>query len=203
MMRKTRKQIAAELQAGRSGAHKLAAMAVAFPGVAVRVGYYTGTGRHTRAVDLSGCVCGLLDRYGILHEKGNDASRGGVLGAWVRVLNPRTRAYRDLKARIAAQAAARAAHDADMLRGRVEQVAAHLRGRPVPVVTWKGMPSCTETLYRTDLAEGYAGCGKGTAYVADGHVIAWHYGYRMPERWAAPGGAEAVRIMLSCTQIVF
>ena len=202
-MSKSRKQIAAELQKGRSGAHKLAAMSVASPGMQVRTGYYTGTSRHTKAVDLLPDVCRLLDGYGILYLKGNDAPRGGVAGGWVQVLDPRSRVYKELAAQKKARADADAAREASILRGRVVQVAAHLLGTPVPILFYKGKRSGTGSLLLTGLSQGYTGVGTGTAYVLGRNVVAWHYGHHMPDGWLPPAGAEAVRVSLGGTQIFF
>lgn len=56
----------------------------------------------------------------------------------------------------------------------------------------------------TDITEGmkeaYHGCGKGTAYIKDGKIIAFHYGYDKPVN--APK-AEFIYVDFSCYQILF
>ena len=51
------------------------------------------------------------------------------------------------------------------------------------------------------MIEAYGGCGKGTAYVIEGNVIAFHYGYEQPTN--APVNCEVIRVELSGTQICF
>lgn len=82
-----------------------------------RTGYYTGTGRHTRGVDLSFDVKWILDGMGISYESGNDAPRGGVTGNYVQITMPAfmnqikkiKKAKEQEKARIKAEEAARQA----------------------------------------------------------------------------------------------
>lgn len=50
-------------------------------------------------------------------------------------------------------------------------------------------------------ADAYKGCGKGTAYVRDGHVVAYHYGHEQPAN--APKDVSAFWVDLSCYQICF
>lgn len=54
----------------------------------VRTGYYQGSGRHTKAVDLTDAVTTILDLYDIAYETGNDAPRGGICGNYVKVTSP-------------------------------------------------------------------------------------------------------------------
>ena len=49
----------------------------------VRTGHYTGSGRHTKAVDQTGDVVIALKRLQISHAQGNDAPHGGVVGNYV------------------------------------------------------------------------------------------------------------------------
>ena len=49
----------------------------------VRTGHYTGSGRHTKAVDQTQEVVMSLKRLQISHAEGNDAPRGGVAGNYV------------------------------------------------------------------------------------------------------------------------
>lgn len=60
-------------------------------------------------------------------------------------------------------------------------------------------------LHITDLAgghlEAYAGCGLATAYIADGKIIAWHYGDEHPAN--APACDYVQLCEVSCSQILF
>lgn len=51
------------------------------------------------------------------------------------------------------------------------------------------------------MLDAYHGAGKGTAYVRDNAVIAWHYGYDRPNN--APSDCIPIAVELSCTQICF
>lgn len=51
-----------------------------------------------------------------------------------------------------------------------------------------------------EMGEAYHGCGKGTAYISDGKIIAFHYGYSHPDN--APE-AEAIQVEFSSYQILF
>jgi hypothetical protein len=79
------------------------------------------------------------------------------------------------------------------LLDRAAQVALCLTCPPVPIfdgiAKLKGEP----------MRDAYHGCGKGTAYIQDGFVVAFHYGYARPEN--APG--EGCKVMLSGNEIVF
>lgn len=54
----------------------------------VHTGYYQGSGRHSKAVDLTFTISAILEGKGIAHETGNDAPRGGVSGNYVKVTMP-------------------------------------------------------------------------------------------------------------------
>lgn len=51
-------------------------------------GYYQGSGRWSKAVDLTEAIHLTLENFGIAHEVGNDAPRGGVSGNYVKVTMP-------------------------------------------------------------------------------------------------------------------
>lgn len=51
-----------------------------------------------------------------------------------------------------------------------------------------------------EMGEAYHGCGKGTAYIKDGKIIAFHYGYDRPDN--APS-AETKQVEFSSFQILF
>lgn len=51
-----------------------------------------------------------------------------------------------------------------------------------------------------EMGGAYHGCGKGTAYIRDGKIIAFHNGYNRPAN--APE-AEAIQVEFSCYQILF
>lgn len=60
-------------------------------------------------------------------------------------------------------------------------------------------------LHVTDLVgghlEAYTGCGLATAYIADGKIIAWHYGNERPAN--APVCDYVQLCEVSCTQMLF
>lgn len=51
----------------------------------------------------------------------------------------------------------------------------------------------------TPMIDAYHGCGKGTAYVKNNQLIAFHYGYEQPNN--TPTDCEVLQIELSSTQI--
>lgn len=90
------------------------------------------------------------------------------------------------------------------MQERFQCVAACLSNTPVEVIPNTGgnpFISMVANLSDTDMINQYAGCGKGTAYVIDNKVVAFHYGYEQPSN--APENAIAVKIEFSCTQICF
>lgn len=94
-------------------------------------------------------------------------------------------------------------HDKKM-KERFDCVAACLSCDPVAIIENDGgnpMVAMVANLGGTSMINQYAGCGKGTAYVSDGKVVAFHYGYEQPAN--APENATVVRIGFSCTQICF
>lgn len=64
------KQIKAAIEAGRT---------------TIRTGYYTGSGKYTRANDVTADVSQILNQIGIKHTTGNDAPRGGTSGNYVEI----------------------------------------------------------------------------------------------------------------------
>lgn len=112
---------------------------------------------------------------------------------------------------IALNTAHRAAKDAQdklfhdkKMQERFESVAACLTSTPVEVIENNGgntFVSMVANLSGTEMINQYAGCGKGTAYLINDKVVAFHYGYEQPSN--APESAIAVRIEFSCTQICF
>ena len=83
---------------------------------------------------------------------------------------------------------------------RKKQVEICLNSSPVEISTKEGQICPTANLADTPMIEAYHGCGKGTAYIKEGKVIAWHYGHEKPDN--APD-CENVHVDLSCTQICF
>lgn len=81
---------------------------------------------------------------------------------------------------------------------RTNQIKECLKSNPLPIEMIEGNRCATVTLTDTFLSH-YDGCGKGTAYVVDGFVVAWHYGYEAPMVL----NAKSVQVMLSCSQICF
>lgn len=88
------------------------------------------------------------------------------------------------------------------LTQRAEQVAICLAASPIAVRDNDGgNPFVLEVvdLAGTPMIEAYHGCGKGTAYLRDGALVAFHYGHRQPTN--IPAGTTAVRCELSGTQV--
>lgn len=56
------------------------------------------------------------------------------------------------------------------------------------------------TTISKQMEEAYHGCGRGTAYIKDGKIIAFHYGFEQPEN--APV-AKAICVELSAHQILY
>ena len=54
----------------------------------VATGWYTGSGRHTKAVSVTNEVADILRSLNIAFERYNDAPRGGVGGEKVRITSP-------------------------------------------------------------------------------------------------------------------
>ncbi|MCT4602468.1 MAG: hypothetical protein N4A59_06165 [Marinifilum sp.] len=88
------------------------------------------------------------------------------------------------------------------LKERAEQISKCMQNEPLPIVSNDGgAAEVSEIVNLTgSMLETYQGCGKGTAYVKDGKLIAWHYGYEKPEN--APD-VENGPVLLSGTQICF
>lgn len=94
-------------------------------------------------------------------------------------------------------------HD-EKMKERFDCVAECLACEPVSVIENEGgnpYVSMIANLSDTNMIDQYGGCGKGTAYVTDNKVVAFHYGYEQPAN--APDNTTAVRIEFSCTQICF
>ncbi len=79
----------------------------------VHTGYYQGSGRHSKAVDLTFTISAYLDKMGIAHETGNDAPRGGVSGNYVKVTMPAF--LKEVKKVMAEEAAKREAERQEFL----------------------------------------------------------------------------------------
>jgi hypothetical protein len=52
----------------------------------VRTGYYNGSGKWATAQDFTAAVSQILSDLQIAHEKGNDASKGGVSGNFIKLV---------------------------------------------------------------------------------------------------------------------
>ena len=97
---------------------------------------------------------------------------------------------------------------------REATVAACLEAGPVSLdPNTEGTPfvPTVANLKDTAMIEQYHGCGRGTAYVKDNQLIAFHYG---TVRWSREGapinlpdnlpeGCTAYAVMMSCTQVCF
>lgn len=86
------------------------------------------------------------------------------------------------------------------LERRAKQVELCLAGNPIAIGEGNDLWS-----YVTDLTgnhlEAYTGCGKATAYIADGKIIAWHYGDERPAN--APACDYVQLCEVSCAQLLF
>jgi hypothetical protein len=91
------------------------------------------------------------------------------------------------------------------LKERYEQVDICLKAEPVQVIEneYSNISPVTHVanLSNTDMIKAYKGCGKCTAYVKDGYLVAFHYGYERPDN--RPKDCEAIRVEASCTQLCF
>ncbi len=85
------------------------------------------------------------------------------------------------------------------MQERAEQVSICLKSEPLEIGDgnhlWGAITSITG-----DMQEAYHGCGKITAYLKDGKIIAFHYGYERPDN--APT-CEAIKCEVSGMQILF
>jgi hypothetical protein len=101
--------------------------------------------------------------------------------------------------------AARQSEQAEM-NGRIETLRISGQSKPVEIRHNAGEICKTASLNDTNMIDAYRGCGKGTAYVKDNFVHAFHYGYRLPVEASLNlelAGYIAVRVELSGCQICF
>lgn len=95
---------------------------------------------------------------------------------------------------------ARANYRAIELERRAKQVELCLAGYPIAIGEGNDL-----WFHVTDLTgnhlEAYTGCGKATAYIADGKIIAWHYGEEHPAN--APACDYVQLCEVSCAQLLF
>jgi hypothetical protein len=91
------------------------------------------------------------------------------------------------------------------MKERQEQVAICLKAAPVEIIEnkYRDISRVTHVanLSNTAMIDAYRGCGKCTAFVKDGNLIAFHYGYEKTDN--APKDCEAIRVEASCTQLCF
>lgn len=92
---------------------------------------------------------------------------------------------------------------AEELKKRFKQVEICLKSDPLPIVPNSFPNPFVPYLAKISdgMLEAYHGCGKGTAYIRDNKVIAYHYGYEYPNN--IPSSTYAVKVELSCTEICF
>lgn len=177
---------------GRSTAHELARRAIETR-EPVRTGYYTGTGRWSTAVDNTDAVAAILAAHGIRTVRGNDAPRGGVTGAWVRV------ATLDEATALRGRELQGAAHREATLILRAHQVLRQMQHPPVPFVQRPGDVMPHAAIYGTPREQDYKGCGRITMYLTiAGELAAYHYGHTVPEGWTVPEGLTPRRGNASC-----
>lgn len=97
-------------------------------------------------------------------------------------------------------AQARANRRAIELERRANQVKLCLAGEPIAIGEGNAL-----WMHITDLVgnhlEVYTGCGKATAYIRNGHIIAWHYGTERPAN--APECDYVQLCEVSCSQLLF
>jgi len=81
------------------------------------------------------------------------------------------------------------------MQSRFDQVEKTLSLAPKPIECLS-----TSTCFTAKIGdnEGYEGCGRGTAYIVDNNIIAWHYGYEKPSN--APNCYHTY-IDISCYEI--
>lgn len=94
-------------------------------------------------------------------------------------------------------------HDKKMSE-RFESVASCLKSAPVKIIVNTGdnhMVTKVANLTGTEMINQYHGSGKGTAYINNNEVVAFHYGYEQP--FNAPINCEAINVQFSGTQICF
>jgi hypothetical protein len=97
-------------------------------------------------------------------------------------------------------------YDEKMLQ-RQEQVEICLNSEPIDIIAnphyGNGFtPVCqVANLSGSKMLEAYYGCAKGTAYVRNNKVVAYHYGYEQPIN--VPNNCEIFRVDFSCNEICF
>lgn len=96
----------------------------------------------------------------------------------------------------------RLAH-ATKMNEREAAIAICLASAPIAISKKEKEICPTANLGGTPMIEAYQGCGKGTAYVRNNEVVAFHYGYEQPFAALALENVEAIKVELSCTQICF
>ena len=100
----------------------------------------------------------------------------------------------------ALEAQAEANRRAIEIERRAKQVDLCLASEPIVIGEGNNL-----WLHVTDLVgghlEAYTGCGLATAYIADGKIIAWHYGNERPSN--APACDYVQLCEVSCTQMLF
>jgi|GEM_PF-5442546 len=91
------------------------------------------------------------------------------------------------------------------LAARAEQVTISMAGEPFDIEPNIGGSPFVERIANVpaSLSEAYRGCGKGTAYIKDDKVIAFHYGYDKPANAPSENIAMPVQVEFSCYQICF
>lgn len=95
---------------------------------------------------------------------------------------------------------ARANRQAIELERRAKQVELCLADEPIAIGKGNDLLSHVTDLTGNHL-EAYAGCGKATAYITDGKIIAWHYGNERPAN--APACDYVQLCEVSCSQLLF
>lgn len=94
----------------------------------------------------------------------------------------------------------KAEHERDMQQ-RKQSVEICLNCQPLEIgqgnIIWEHITTISK-----EMLDAYHGCGKGTAYIREGKIIAFHYGYNQPEN-APTEDAQVVRVEFSCLQILF
>ncbi len=93
------------------------------------------------------------------------------------------------------------------LQDRQDQINVCLTCEPISITPneyyGNGLTPVTDVcnLSGTKMIEVYQGCGKGTAYIRENRLVAFHYGYEQPNN--VPTDCNVVRVEMSCTQVCF
>lgn len=86
------------------------------------------------------------------------------------------------------------------LANRAQQVEICLNSEPLTVGDGNNLWTSVTNI-GGGMEEAYHGCGQITAYISEGKIIAFHYGFEQPIN--VPVGAQPIQCEVSCHQILF